>query len=203
MDNEADLFVGGINPAEPAARLASLPGMQWAKQWSHDGRFMLYAQRDSATKTSLWALPLDGERKPFVLVDSPFSNDEPQLSSDGRWLAYVSNESGRYEVYLQPFGRTGERVRLSNGGGGQPKWRADAQELFYVTPDGTIMSVPVGLGEPGKPRALFHTPLQPAPMLDEYAVTPDGQRFLIISPERSTVSARLSVLSNWPALLPQ
>jgi eukaryotic-like serine/threonine-protein kinase len=202
MDNEADLFVSGVSPSEPPVRLARRPGMQWMEQWSWDGRFILYVQSDSATKTSLWALPLEGDRKPFVLVDSPSLNDEPQLSPDGRWLAYVSNESGRYEVYLQPFGRTWYRFRLSIEGGGQPKWRADGRELFYMALDGTMMAVAVPPdGEPGKPQMLFKTPLQPAPWVDQYAVTPDGERFLIISPGRTTHPARLSVLSNWPALL--
>jgi Tol biopolymer transport system component len=199
IDDEADLFV--ITPSESPVRLRR-PLMQWAEQWSADGRFLLYTQTDSATKASLWAMPLEGDRTPFVLVDSPFLNDEAQLSPDGRWLVYGSNESGRFEVYIQRFASRGERWRLSTDGGSQPKWRADGRELFYVAPDGTMMTVAVPQDrDPGQPTALFRTPLRPVSYLDQYAVTPDGQRFLIIAPSQTNESARLMVISNWPALL--
>jgi eukaryotic-like serine/threonine-protein kinase len=202
VDNDADLYVTELKPGDRPVRLAHLPGMQWAKQWSADGKLILFTQSDAA-KNSLWALPVGGDRTPFVLVDSPALNDEPQLSPDGRWLAYISNESGQYEVYLQPFGRAGQRWKLSTNGGGQPKWRADGRELFYLTLDGAMMSVAVRPDrEPGEPRTLFRAPLLPTPSLHEYAVMPDG-RFLILSPARTGPTARLIVVSNWPALLAQ
>ena len=199
VDAEVDLFL--LNPQQPPVRLAR-PGMQYAKQWSADGRFILYTQVDSATKNSLWALPLEGDRTPIVLVDSASLNDSPQLSPDGHWLAYGSNESGRAEVYIQKFPGASDRVRLSTDGGGQPKWRGDGRELFYVTGDGTMMAVAwPDHGEPGQPRALFRTSAQFLPYLDQYTVTPNGQRFLVISPSAAKGFARLDVISNWPALL--
>ena len=125
------------------------------------------------------------------------------MSSAGDVTALLrSNESGRFEVYIQRFASRGERWRLSTDGGSQPKWRADGRELFYVAPDGTMMTVAVPQeGEPGQPAALFRAPLRPVPFLDQYAVTPDGQRFLIIAPSQTDESARLMVISNWPASL--
>ena len=197
-DGEADLFTVGLDPQGRASPLPPLPRMQWSEQWSPDGRMVLFAQTDSPTKTSLWALGLDGTSAAVPLVDTPYINDEPQLSPDQHWLAYISDETGRMDVYLQPFNRPGSRLTLSPAGGGQPKWRADGRELFYMAPDGAIMSVPFnGRGEPGRAQRLFQTPLQPTLFLDEYAVTPDGQRFIVLSPARTGPSARMMIVSNW------
>ena len=155
MENEADLFVSGLSLSERPVRVARLPGMQWAEQWSRDGRFILYVQTDSATKDSLWALPLEGVQSRSSLVDTPFWNDEAQLSPDGRWLAYTSNEPGHYDVYVQRFERPQERWRLSTNGGGQPKWGADGRELFYVALDGTLMTVAFVPRQPRGKRNFF------------------------------------------------
>jgi serine/threonine protein kinase len=201
VDEDFDLFATGLNATDPPDRLARLPGMQWAEQWSADGRFVLYSQSDSATDVSLWALPLEG-RRPIALVQSPGWNEEPQLSPDGRWLAFSSNESGRFEIYLQPFGRPGERSRLTSEGGSQPKWRADGRELFFLSVDGVLMAAAVPpVGEPGAPKALFRTPLRPNPIVDQYGATPDGKRFLVLTPIHSTETARLSVISHWTGLI--
>lgn len=204
-DSDADLFVVTPDSPDPPVRLAALPGMQWAQQWTADGRWILYVQTESSTtrtSQSLWALPVDGG-PPVPLVRSPVTNLRPQLSSDNRWLAYVSDEGGYQDVYLQRWGEPGQRWKVSTNGGGQPKWRADGRELFYVALDGTMMmSVAVPRdGLPGEPRPLFKAPLEPDPGLNKYAVTPDGHRFFVISPIESTESARLTVVSNWPGLL--
>ena len=120
VGNEIDLFVTGLNPSDRPVRLRHLTGMEWAEHWSRDGKLFLYGRSEPGSKESIGALPLDGDRPPFVVVDSSSSNDEAQLSPDGRWLAYTSDESGHFDVYAQPFGRQGGRVRLSTEGGGQP-----------------------------------------------------------------------------------
>jgi dipeptidyl aminopeptidase/acylaminoacyl peptidase len=116
-----------------------------------------------------------------------FAVDEPHVSLDGRWLAYVSTESGRNEVYVEPFRRRGETVRVSKDGGGQPRWREDGKELFYLSLDGRLMAVSVREGATG-PEVGAPTTLVPAdrlravvqgPDYDDYAVTADGQRFLV------------------------
>ena len=132
------------------------------------------------------------------------------MSPDGRWLAYISDESGRDEIYVEPFRRPGERLRVSRGGGGQPKWRGDGRELFYRSHDGQLMAVDVqeaasGL-EVGTPEGLFPADaLRAAPGVgpesDEYAVTADGQRFLLMMRVEEDVKQRIHVVTNWPSLL--
>lgn len=201
VHEDPELFMMTPDSAEPPVQLAKLLRAQWAQQGSRDGRWILYVQSDSATRHSVWALPVDGGT-PRKLVDSRFGNYRPELSPDNRWLAYVSDESGRHELYVQRWEALGERWKVSINGGGQPKWRADGRELFYVALDATMMSVAVPHdGLPGAPRPLFKVPLEPDPALNKYAVTPDGRRFLVISPIESSESARLMVVSNWPTLL--
>ena len=98
VGNEIDSFVTGLNPSDRPVRLRHLVGMEWAEHWSRDGKLLLYGRTDSASRESIWALPLEGDCPPFVVVDSPSHNDEAQLSPDGRWLAYTSDESGHFDV---------------------------------------------------------------------------------------------------------
>jgi Tol biopolymer transport system component len=135
--------------------------------------------------------------------------DQPHVSPDGRWLAYISTESGRFEVYVQPFRRRGERVRVSANGGGQPRWRGDGKELFYVGLDGSLMAVDVHSGatglELGMPQALipaktFAAVLEGADYTD-YGATPDGQRFLVKRPVEGSERPRIHVLLDWPSML--
>jgi hypothetical protein len=104
--------------------------------------------------TTVWALPLGGGGDPEPALELEFLVDETQISPDGRWLAYVSEESAAWVVYVAPFRRPGERARVS-GGGGQPKWRSDGKELFYVASDGHLMAVEVREGQAG-PDASVH-----------------------------------------------
>ena len=112
------------------------------------------------TKT-LWELPLEPGAKPRTLLKNGFDVDEPQISPDGRWLSYASDDSGGWEVYIQAYGRPGGRVRASTDGGGQPRWRRDGKELFYLARDGRLMAVTVRGGAAGVevdlPSALFDT----------------------------------------------
>ena len=124
------------------------------EDWTHDGRFVIFMP----SPRSFSALPLDGDRKPIPVIESSSSVDEPRVSRDGRWLAYSANETGQWEVYLQPFMRAGDRVRVSTSGGSQARWRADGKELFYLTLDGTMMSVDTSDPmNPAAPRRLFES----------------------------------------------
>jgi Tol biopolymer transport system component len=144
---------------------------------------------------------LGGERTPVRLTpDALHSYDQAQLSPDDRWLAYTSDETGAFEIYLQPFLREGQRRRISSAGGGQPRWRGDGHELFYLTRDGTMMSVTFSPSmEPSVARALFKAPIDPSPVLDRYVVSRDGQRFLGIVPTGDGPRPKISALVNWRA----
>jgi Tol biopolymer transport system component len=172
----------------------------WAEGVSPDGKWLLYLPNPNQT---IWALPLDGSGEAELLVKADYAFDEPQVWPDGRWLAYGAQETGEWEVYVRPFRREGERVRVSTTGGGQPRWRGDGRELFYVTAEGELMAVDVqetgGRLQLGLPQRLFHAGVS-NPVADEYSVTKDGQRFLVITPAEERVW-RFNVVLNWPELL--
>ncbi|HEY3028159.1 MAG TPA: protein kinase [Pyrinomonadaceae bacterium] len=170
--------------------------------WSADGRFILYRQVDPKTREDLWILPLDGDRKPFPFLQTPFAETTARFSSDGRWLAYDSDESGNREVYVQTFPASGGKWPVSTKGGGFTQWRRDGKELFYISSDLKMMAVEVktsGTFEPGIPRALFDlSAVRPIPR-SGYAVAGDGQRFLFVSQIAETAPSSLAVVVNWTA----
>ncbi|MCA1733591.1 MAG: hypothetical protein LC732_08310 [Acidobacteria bacterium] len=175
--------------------------------WSPDGTILLYRTRGA--EDAFWALPLEGTGEPELVLKSEFRLAEPRISPDGRWLAYLSHESGRYEVYIEPFRRPGERVRVSRDGGGQPRWRGDGTELFYLSHDGRLMAVAVREGasgvEVGVPEVLIPAEalrtVIGAPGDEDYAVTPDGQRFLFKTRVEQEDQQRIHVVTNWTSLL--
>jgi len=174
--------------------------LNYPDDWSRDGQFVVY--HSLAGGAGIWLLPVFGDRKPKLILGTPFRKDEAQISPDGRWLAYMSDESGSWEVYVQPLQAPGEKLRLSTNGGGQPRWRKDGRELFYLAFDGTMMAVPITAGatlSPGIPESLFQTGITVNPVLDQFAVTGDGQRFLLAVPLE--FAPPITVVLNWTALL--
>jgi Tol biopolymer transport system component len=194
--------VSGAVQAEPLTSPS-----EWAVPWdvSPDGRFLVYEQAASTalTNTDLWILPLTGEGKPTPFLATPFSESQASFSPDGRWLAYTSDESGRFEVYVTSLpGREG-RWQISSGGGSGPRWRRDARELFYAAPDGRIQSVDVRAGkafEAAAPRPLFATQMLLEPTAC-YDVTADGQRFLVTELVRTGEPEPITLLVDWLAAL--
>ena len=187
-----------------------LNGVNFPAEISPDGRFILFDRRGVRTRLDVWVLPLFGDGKEFPLLNSAFDEREPQLSPNGRWLAYCSDESGSYEIYVRPFSADGkvgdDKRRVSTNGGFQPKWRVGGQELFYVTGDGQMMSVTVktsGAGiEFGSPRALFKTRLfGQQSILHEFDVTADGQRFIVGTLIGEPKAPPPTVILNWTAEL--
>ena len=122
-----------------------------AVEFSRDGRFLLYRSLDPKNNLDIWALPFEGDRKPFPVVQTSFDERDPQLSPDGKWMAYQSNESGRFEIYAQAFPGPGGRKQISADGGAQVRWRNDGKELFYIGLDGRLMAVPIRLAPEGQP----------------------------------------------------
>jgi Tol biopolymer transport system component len=185
-----------------------LKGVNFANDWSPDGRFILFVRRGEKTRADVWALPLTGDRQEYQLLNSAFDERNVQFSPDGRWLAYASDETGSYEIYVRSFtadGKVGgDRKRISTSGGMQPKWRGDGQELFYIAEDGQLMSVAVKTGgaefEYSAARALFKTRMQARSRLfHEYDVTADGQRFLIGTLIGESKAQPPTVILNWTA----
>jgi Tol biopolymer transport system component len=168
------------------------------EDWSHDGRILLY--RTGGAENAFWALPVEGDGPPELVLQSAFTVGEARMSPNGRWLAYMSDETGRHEIYIEPFRRPGERLQVSRDGGTQPRWRGDDGELFYRSSDGQLMGVDVreavsGL-EVGTPEVLVSADAL-TNVVGAYAVTADGQRFLVRMRVEGDVKQRIHVVTNW------
>jgi Tol biopolymer transport system component len=180
----------------------SFPMGPGPRDWSADGRFIAYVS-DSTGNSDIWILPLFGDRKPFPVVQTPFAETSPVFSPDVRWIAYTTNEGGQNNVAVQPFPGTGGKYQVSTNGGGQPVWRADGKELFYLAADGTMMAVPIdetGQFNAGVPQALFPTSAR-AGINQKFAVTKDGKRFLVSATPPQSRSMPLTVVVNWTATI--
>jgi eukaryotic-like serine/threonine-protein kinase len=178
---------------------------QFANDWSKDGRYILFVAFDPTTNLELWTLPVDGDRKPIPFMKAPFGVIQGQFSPDGRWLAYSSNESGKWEVHVAPFPGPGGNWQVSNGGGSEPRWRRDGKELFYMAPDGKIMAVDVIADttfEAGTAKPLFLTHRRETISSTDmftYDVSPDGQRFLVNTDVTESNFSSLTLVLNWAA----
>jgi serine/threonine protein kinase len=177
-----------------------------ATDWSSDGRFLLYRKLDPKTQWDLWVLPMRGEAKPFALTQTPFNESQGQFSPDGQWIAYSSDKSGQWEVYVRSFPDPGFELPISTGGGGDPRWRRDGKELFYLAEDKKLMSVQIQTAahrlEASVPRPLFETRVRGVnDQRNYYAVTADGQRFLFATPSPESAVTPITVVLNWTAEL--
>ncbi len=157
----------------------------------------------------MFALSLEGERKETLLLNSPFDETSPELSPDGKWLAYMADDTGKYEIYVQSFadGKLGsDRKLISTTGGRMPVWRRDGKELFFIGADGAMMSTSIKTGDGSfeftPPQSLFKTRmLAHYNSTHEFDISPDGQRFLIGTLIGDTKAPPPTVVLNWPALL--
>ena len=162
----------------------------------------LWGQSGTTTFGDLYALPLFGDRTPILVSQSPFAEDEPRFSFDGKWLAYNSNESGTVQVYVVSFPAIDQKRQVSSVGDVQPRWRRDGKELYYLGPDGAMMAVEFRPTiESAAPRALFNTGLDPDMARDQFAVSPDAQRFLIALPAPEGAVTPVTVVMNWTTAL--
>jgi len=172
--------------------------------WSHDGRFLVFTGGGSQTSNDLWVLPFSGDQKPTVFLQTPFIEDSPAFSPDDRWIAYNSDTSGRFEVYVRSFSSLGGQVQISRNGGWAPRWRRDGKELFFLALDGTMMAAEITVAKElraGVPQALFPTTLLKTTARHTYAVTNDGKRFLLTVPDPRQASPPITMVLNWPSML--
>ena len=176
--------------------------------WSSDGRLLFYDSIDPETGGDIWALPLVGKPETYPVVRTAADEHYGTLSPDGRWLAYISNETGAYEVYVESFPATGFKRQISMQGGFEPHWRRDGKELFYLAPNQMLMAVGVKsnlttLGV-SPPDALFATHIkwmEIQAVAHHYAPAPDGQRFLVSSATDEARSVPVTIVLNWSAAL--
>jgi len=171
---------------------------QIARQWLTNASLLF----TSGASGDFYLLPLSGKREPVLLLKTESRKASPHVSPDRRWVAYQSNESGQWEVYLATFPGFTEKRRVSNTGGCQALWRKDGKELFYLSLDGHLMSVDLSRGTmltTGVPRILSQTPLRVDPVLDQYMVNGDGQKFIFLEPVEEEDRRPINVVLNWTA----
>jgi eukaryotic-like serine/threonine-protein kinase len=207
--NAVDLYLKLASGAgDERLLLKSTVGDKYATSSSRDGQFLLYTMENPETKSDLWVLPLQGDRKPTPFLRTEFNESSGQFSPDGHWIAYTSDESGSDEIYIREFSSgsaqgswdAAGKWLISKGGGADPRWRGDGKELFYVASDGKVMSVDISakpVFEAGAPRPLFQLP----PGFIGGDVTPDGRRFLIGVPVAQSASVPFTVVLNWQQIL--
>ena len=175
---------------------------------STDGRYIAYLRTDPKADTGIdiWALPLFGDQKPFPVVATKFQDVTPSFSADGKWLAYTNNETGRQEVYIQPFPSGAGRWQVSTAGGVWPSWRKDGKELFFFSPDQQIMAVDVNQNGAslrlGAPHALFKATTVSGSN-GPYTVSADGKKFVMNTVTPESITEPLTLITNWPADLKQ
>ena len=200
---DASLYVKTAAGSESETLVMEGKGLKdWERlpcEWSQKG--LIYSQRDPKSGFDLFLFPVDGGRKPVSLLHSEANEHCGTLSPDGKWIAYASDDSGRYEIYAQAFsgqgGVSGRKWQISYGGGLWPKFRSDGKELFYLAADRKIMSVEFKAGaalEFTTPQALFTSGLFTGDA--RFDVTADGQRFVMPVVVNPTGAASTVVL-NW------
>jgi serine/threonine-protein kinase len=168
--------------------------------WSPDGRFLATVSVDPATLNDIWVLPVDDPSQWRPFVNSANGEGGPTFSPDERWIAYASDKSGRPEIYMRPYPGPGQEVTISTGGGNEPIWVHKTGELFYRRGD-TVMVVDITTSPTvsvGKPRVVVERPyIRSGAFWQNYSVSPDGQRLLMIKATGREALTRIHVVLNW------
>lgn len=201
--NPYDIFVRSSDSSGRPELLFRSSFAKHPTDWSRDGRYLFFNAVSEGTKDDVWAFSI-ADKHAGAILDTVSSEQYAALSPDGKWLAYHSDDTNRPEVYVQLFdgihSGTRRRWKVSSGGGGLPRWRADGKELFYLTPNGRVMSVSV---RPNGAELTFDAPVklfQTRPLRKSwnlYDVSPDGQRFLVNAPLEWALSSDIMVITNW------
>ena len=201
-----DLYQKSVIGGGQEELVLSTAETKFASDWSANGYFLLFTSQNPKRNGDIWALRLDGKGKPFPVVQTAADEQRGQFSPDGNWIAYQSNESGRPEIYVQPFPGPGSKWPISINGGSQVRWRRDEKELFYVALDGRLMAVSfraasnAQVPEVGAPVALF-VPLlggavQKGDYRHQYMVSADRSQFLVAT-IKEEANSPIMVILNW------
>jgi eukaryotic-like serine/threonine-protein kinase len=202
-----DLYQKPASGERDAQGLLSSSDLKYATSWSRDGRFVLYTLRAPKGKGEIWVLPLEGDKKPAPFLVTEFNAQSAHFSPDGHWVAYVSDESGRSEIYVRPFAMNSAgtgvdasgKWQISNGGGIAPRWRGDGRELYYesIADDGRATAVEIATNpafRAGKPQPLGLVGTS------AWDFAADGKRFLVAAP-KSSKPEPYTVVLNWQSAL--
>ncbi|HET7747162.1 MAG TPA: protein kinase [Vicinamibacteria bacterium] len=199
-----NLFVKEASGASEEELLLETEEEAFPSDWSKDGRYIVYQTRGGERGWDLWALPLFGEKKPFVVRQTRFNENSASLSPDGRYLVYHGNESGRPEVYVQDFPQPKGKWQVSTTGGADAHWSADGRTIYYRALNGQVHAVEVEKGPTfavGTPQPLFTMRQVQLNARSRFRPTPDGQRFLALAPLGRDALRPITVVLNWGARL--
>ena len=197
-----DIFVKSADGRGEAEVLVATPAAEFPFDWTADGNYMIFDQRHAGREMDLYYLRRDKDGSGYesiVFSETEFDELSPRISPDGRFVAYQSNESGSYEVYVQPFPEGPGRTQVSSKGGQQPRWSGDGKEIFYVEGD-ALMAVPVGTTptfSAETPTLLFQGKGAFADRGHSYDVSADGKRFVIVEPVPGGKPPTIQVVENW------
>jgi Tol biopolymer transport system component/predicted Ser/Thr protein kinase len=199
----SEIMMKDASGAGEAERLGGSDVTGMISDWSRDGRFVAYTAIDKEGRRDVFALPVAGGRRIEVAV-GPLDARNGRFSPDGRWIAYMSEETGRFEVFVQPFPPNGAKWQVTQEGAQYPQWSNDGRELFYVSEAGRVVTVRVevqgGSFSAARAQPLFSIGRSAGLGINPIDVAPDG-RFLVLTPELRDQPESLSLLINWPALL--
>ena len=199
-EGAAGLYEKAANGQEEEKLLLKEQALVVPISFSPDGRSLVYQQQNSKTGWDVMVLPLTGERKPVPVLTAPFNEFQGKFSPDGRYLAYISNESGRSEIYVRSYPGAGGKWQISNTGGTDPHWSSDGKELYYRSPDQKLMAVEIRGAtslEAGIPRALFLGRVHIGTARNKIVPGKDGQRFLFVAPLGRDAMTPTTVVLNW------
>jgi hypothetical protein len=204
-----DVWIKSLEPGGGERPLVQTPRIKAPASWSPDGRSILFNELDPKNRLDLWSVESAiGESTPELVAGGPLDQCCGRFSPDGRWIAYVSNESGRAEVLVRPFGRPGTAVQVSDGGGALPEWRRDGRELYYVAPGNRLMAVAVTLTADAvtaaAPVTLFRLNIRRFPTVElsptddrYYAPAPSGDRFMVNQFTGEVRTRHLNLVFDW------
>jgi eukaryotic-like serine/threonine-protein kinase len=191
-----DVFVKSVGGAGDEMPVLQSGENKTPWDWSRDGRFILFTTLSAKTGPDLWIFPTEGTQKPFAFVQTPGNETGGAFSPDGKWIAYFSNETGRNEIYVQPFPGPARSTLVSAGGGVAPLWSEDGREIFYRAQDGRVMTIPLSFTRdavtPGTPEALFTLPPGATFKVDRRT-----QRFLVNTSVGGESIPPITVVLNW------
>ncbi|MBI4429955.1 MAG: serine/threonine-protein kinase [Ignavibacteriales bacterium] len=199
-----DFYLKSLEEQREEELFFESPEMKHPEAWSPDGQYLLYSPfQDSRFRSDIWALPLVGEKKPFPVARTEGNEWDSRFSHDGKWIAYSSDESGQYEVYVRPFPGPDVKWKISTNGGARPRWRKDGKELYYMSLKDVVMVAHLAQHDNSlevvSTRALFQS--TPTTFAGNYDVTSDGTQFLINSTLESKGQSPFTLVYHWTSLV--
>jgi hypothetical protein len=193
----------GSTPAETIVKETA--GYIFPSSWSSDGQYVTYTTA-TVSGGDIGVIPMTGDKKPVTILREPFDHSDPKISPNSKWMAYASDESGRFEINVVSFPKPEGKWQISVNGGTRPRWRQDGKEIFFLSPSGQLMAVDVNGDGPvfqkGVPKALFNVPgPRTQGWFYNYDVAQNGQRILFNKVVESSEPPRITVISNWQSLV--